>query len=86
MSYLARDLARHILMLRHLADDLVRETDALARAVDNDQSGDGWDEKQAEVINRAINDWGDNCERSIQSAIREAASFRSGLERAFGGL
>jgi len=53
-------------------EQLVNEGNALM--------GNGlWDEEQADAIRRAINDWADNCGRSIAMAHSEATEFRKQL-------
>lgn len=82
MSHLARELDRQLVWIEQQARDLqaaveqlVNETGAL---MSDDETGT-WNERQADIIRRAINDWGDNCGRSIGSACTEVREFSAQL-------
>jgi hypothetical protein len=83
MSYLARELERHLLWIEARARDLQRGVEQLVEEGHSLMTGpELWDDEHAEVIRSAINDWADNCGRAIASATSDVTEFRTVLNRA----
>ncbi|MBP2322631.1 hypothetical protein JOF56_003016 [Kibdelosporangium banguiense] len=79
MSHLAREIDRQLVWIEKHADDLMATVKDLSADVRAEMQGPGWDEVQCQAIRLALNNWGDNCGRSIMSTEAELRAFRQEL-------
>jgi hypothetical protein len=85
IPYIARELDRQLAWIEQQARDLQAAVEQLineARALMNDDGTWSWNEQQADIIRRAVNDLGDNCGRSIGDGCNEVHEFNARLYQA----
>jgi hypothetical protein len=79
VSYLGRELDRHISWLEQKSEELQRVVSQLAAEA---FTGEGWDTAQSGLLRAAISELGDACGRSIEAALHDVEQFRDAIRYA----